>query len=681
MNKTKRSFFKNALPARLSLGVIGTIAFLFILPVQAYPGIISYSPTSPNVEQSVAFVLNPAPVPPQFVTNLTWDFGDGTTGGGGLTITHAYQRTGTFTVKATYTDREIPYTDTTTITVLEKRRIDYSPLNPRPLETVTFTAVNFLSESISWDFGDGTQTQLGTSPQTHVYQNPGTYTVNAKDFGGQAVAKLTTTVTVRSTGSIGFAPAKPRVGEAVTFTATNFVSPTNIRWDFGDGSVLNLPPPTATHIYNQPGTYQVRAYDGGGAYMTASVSVQVYPPATIAFSPADPRQGESITFSAGNLFATGPVRWDFGDGTILDNTSLQTVSHTYANAGTYQVKISEAGALRISISGRGRTNDIVSIMITVSPPRLITFSPQKPRSGELISFQAVNFLSSSLSWDYGDGSAAVKGGTQASHAYQKDGSFVVTANDTRDGAPFPVRTTVTVAPSVGPRALFSVSYINLRFADGKSYRAVQKGYSPLTSYAEIKYEGSGILQAQWMVDGNPFRLISKNCIQAEQLIIDSGEVPGLPTINPGLHQITLKILQPETTYAIPIIQYFVSASEKKELENVEAEIIQVQGLEGQNVQLRGQTIVAPEGKYFLIRGTVKSGGQTPIPILSLGVYYEDNLIDQKIIRNLLGGERRVYETSVMNSSREPKKLVLRIYDVSEKTALLLWAKEWTVAAK
>jgi len=241
---------------------------------------ITYTPNRPNVEQPVNFSITGFPAPP---ASVAWNFGDGTGVNDDANVTHTYRTAGTFTVIAYY-GAGTP--DTIQVTVTEKRTIVYSPKLPKAGKTITFTAKNFLSNSVRWDFGDGTVITSGLK-QTHVYSAGGTYTVTATDFGGSSQFPIQTTIQLEQLPpEITYNPQQPRVQEQVSFVARNFLSTSLIRWDFGDGTITNdRTPPEITHTYTRAGYYEVKAYDDGGQAITASVTVAVYPRARITFTP------------------------------------------------------------------------------------------------------------------------------------------------------------------------------------------------------------------------------------------------------------------------------------------------------------------------------------------------------------------------------------------------------------
>jgi len=633
---------------------------LLILAAPLARAAITFTPSSPNVEQTVFFTSTLAPSG----VNVTWYFGDGKTTIAGRTVQHIYFSPGTFSVSAAW-NLPVKGTDKGTISIVERRYIEFSPLSPLVNEPITFYARNYLLKAAIWYFGDGT-VFAGPVIAKHSYKKAGTYTVRAIDLDGKSIVPITTTVVVgQMNPQLTFSPREPRPGTAVEFTAIDFVSTTLIRWDFGDGAVVSdTSPPSITHIYNLPGTYTVRAYDNGGTAVTASASIVVYPAPSIVFSPADPRPGQPVTFNAVYFFSTSLIRWDFGDGTVENDTTPPSVTHSYSNPGAYTVRAYDGGA----------TAPTATLFVQVWPPRAIIYSPPQVSIGEVINFRAMNFISESINWNFGDGSPPAQGGKEVSHTYQSTGSFTVTASDFNGVVAVPVSVSLVVYPAQGPRAKFAVSYVLLRFDDGNNYKTVAKNFSPLKAFAEIKYEGTGNFYAQWMIDGVPFSLVSQALAFAQEWVFDSGEIPGLPTIIPGVHEVTLNIIQPKVEFAIPAIRYFVTA-EEGEVALADLLVSRATQLDNVEIAVASDSVEAPPRDYFLLQGLVKNQSTLPLPFVLLRVYLEDRLIDQRLVRDLKPDEERPFESSVYNDSPDARKIYLFLYDLNQKPGRLLFIKE------
>jgi len=710
---------------------------------------ISYTPSSPNVEEAVTFTLTP---PGKFMGSVQWDFGDGNTASGGTSITHKYLSAKAYVVKASVFSGGSWIATTTKIAVAERRKITYAPSSPKQNETVIFHAENFLSVLIKWDFGDGTKKNRGKAIETHQYAAPGSYTVTATDFNGTSCCPINTTVQVAAAPApyISFSPPSPKTGEEVTFVAYQFTSKTLIKWDFGDGVVQNdTSPPTITHTYSSPGTYQVKAYDKGGDVVTASKTLRVKaaPEPSISYTPASPKPGEEISFTAHHFTSITLIRWDFGDGAVVNDNSPPSITHVYRGPGTFQVKAYDNGGeiitAKTSVRVRGaerfinytpadprinedinfRANNFfsteikwdfgdgrtipggtlaashayqipgnytvqawdyygqqpagldpqallpVTTRVAVTPDlRMISCTPTPALTGKEVTLTAINFRSTVLRWDFGDGNILENGTPAVTHIYKKEGFYTVTAYDHGGRDKYPISVEMTVLPQKGPTAPFSISFLQIRFEDGKAYKHVPKDFQPLVSYADIKFEGTGILEAQWIVDGKPFQTASLAMPYARQETINSGRT-SLPTLLPGIHEVTLSITQPRPEFQVPTIRYFVSAEEGEA--RVEVSISRVKDLETEGIiTVEENRLRLAASRDYLVSGTIKNVSENEIPSLLFEVSLANKILDQQKINGLKPGELRSFETSFLNDSNQRKSLILQAYDTSPDARIL-----------
>ncbi len=473
--------------------------------------------------------------------------------------------------------------------------------------------------------------------------------------------------------SISYTPASPSVGQNVSFRYVPAGSVSNpIRWDFGDGSGYLSPGGvlTAAHAYKAEGLFTVRAQiQTAGALLPVvitTIRIVERPPArvlSISFAPTDPRANEAVEFRAVNFTSTALVRWDFGDGAVENDTSPPVIIHVFRNPGTYFVRAHDGGLTTPS----ARTE------VRVLPERVITFAPPDPRVGEKITFQASNFRSPNLRWDFGDGSV-LSAGTQVSHAFASAGPWTVRAYDQGGVAEASRSLSLTVFPAQGPQARFAVSFIQLRFEDGKSYKVIPRQFESLTAFAEIKFEGTGVLQAQWLVDGMPFKTVVTSLSFAGTTIIDSGKVPGLPSLVPGVHEVALSLIQPRAEFVIPVIRYFVTADAGPR-PAVDFFLEGAATIDGAALGGDDATIEAPVGEHFLIKGWVRNESGSAVAFALLRIFLDDGLVDQKIVLDLKPGEERKFESSVLNPTADRKRLVLALYDISRRPAAILYLKE------
>src|SRR5258706_5190221 len=142
----------------------------------------TFSPTNATINQDVSFNGSSSTV-----SNGTfgWDFGDGQTGAG-VTMTHQYSRSGTFTVTLSVTsDTRATSTSSRTINVSATlppttANFTFSPTNPAINQDVIFNTGaqgpgGMVTGIFAWDFGDG-GTGVGATV-THRFARGGTFTV------------------------------------------------------------------------------------------------------------------------------------------------------------------------------------------------------------------------------------------------------------------------------------------------------------------------------------------------------------------------------------------------------------------------------------------------------------------------------------------------------------------------
>ncbi|MDB5283492.1 MAG: hypothetical protein JWO06_2567 [Bacteroidota bacterium] len=213
----------------------------------------------------------------------------------------------------------------------------------------------------NWTFGDGSASNQQNP--SHVYANPGTYTVtliNGNILGCADTAQRSITIFPKPNGS--FLANSFCMGSPTNFsdTASNI---TGYAWNFGDGSSSTLQSPS--HTYASAGNYLVTlvVQNAQGCRDTVSrlITIDVLPNAHFNFTP--PCAGSAATFidtSAGISSYT----WNFGDGSATSN--LANPSHIYVNPGTYNVTL-------VVVTAHGCKDSVVEALNTLPSP-VITIS-------------------------------------------------------------------------------------------------------------------------------------------------------------------------------------------------------------------------------------------------------------------------------------------------------------------
>ncbi|WMN11141.1 PKD domain-containing protein [Marivirga salinae] len=217
-----------------------------------------------------------------------WDFGDGTISTETDPAPHEYGTFGTFVIRMTATNGQCTDTYQTTITIGAIPPIVDFDATPKegclPLVVEFENLTQFADPSTyQWEFGDGQRVAAVENP-THVYRNPGTYSVrlSATNITGQRTEMFKEEfIVVNATPTASFTiPDEYRqvfTGEEVRFVnlsegADEFI------WKFGDGNESFEEEPI--HAYPDSGIYDItliaiNSETGCTDSMTLSSQVQV----------------------------------------------------------------------------------------------------------------------------------------------------------------------------------------------------------------------------------------------------------------------------------------------------------------------------------------------------------------------------------------------------------------------
>jgi len=327
----------------------------------------------------------------------------------------------------------------------------------------------------------------------------------------------------------------------------------------------------------------------------------------------------------------------------------------------------------------------------------ITFVPSQPRTGQTVTFTLADSLqiqfNRGVDWDFGDGPTFTGFSATATHIYRSLGTFTVRAAymaTPASGGPAPVprssqtQVTVQAGEATGPRAAFRISYLALRFEDGKSYKVVPQNFVGLKALVDIKFEGSGLLQFDWLVDGAVFRQEARTLAFARQLTIDLPLAAGLPTQIPGVHSISLRLRSPQPEFVLPEIRYFVTAGKAAPpgALRVVMDITATVGMNGQASPLTTSSLSIPAGGYGLFKGQLRNESRTNVALGLLRITVDGRVGDLQLFRNIGPGEARAFLTSVFRppagEGKQPMTVLVSFYDLSATPPLLLVARKLSV---
>ncbi|MDI1354675.1 MAG: PKD domain-containing protein [bacterium] len=281
----------------------------------------------------------------------------------------------------------------------------------------TFTNTSLGGFTYSWTLGDGS---------TSIQQNPThTYTNNS-------LFQQTVTVTMQVTNSVSCTDlisksliiyAKPNVTFTmlpssgchpllVTFPAVPGVA--SYTWTHGDGSpqliTINAP---HTHTFLNTGlsnisfTVSLIAGNVSGCIDSAKAAVVVFPKPTagIAITPtagcspfASVHNGTSSTAGSG-------FYWKYGDGSVLNTGTANSVSHTYMNASN---SVNQPYTTFLVVTSPNGCKDSVYAPLTVYFKPESKFILDTPKCvSRTINFNNLSIGTFSQTWNFGDGTPPV----------------------------------------------------------------------------------------------------------------------------------------------------------------------------------------------------------------------------------------------------------------------------------
>lgn len=216
----------------------------------------------------------------------------------------------------------------------------------------------------------------------------------------------------------------------VTFT-DQFAQGVTYRWDYGDGSAEETTTvPTTNHTYNTVGVYRVRliSTDPASCNITDTSYTTIRArndEATVGFTTQKLAPCEAFNYqftntsvpAAGKPFKATSFTWDFGDG-VTQITGNQVVTHSYAAAGTYIVKL--------TLTDTNYCNAPQEITETIRVAANVKAQFETPPFGcapYTAVFNNTSLAGQSFFWDFGDGATSTD--INPTHLYTVPGVYTV----------------------------------------------------------------------------------------------------------------------------------------------------------------------------------------------------------------------------------------------------------------
>lgn len=205
--------------------------------------------------------------------------------------------------------------------------------------------------------------------------------------------------------------------QTVIFTQTCSGSPGGFIWNFGNGR-------TSTHgidstVYNAPGTYTVTLtalYTDSAIVKTKTITINPTPTVNLTAMSNSICATGNIDFIASGNGAIASYEWDFGDGSAVQSTTSNMVSHFYSDYGSYTASVKATTEFGCFATFRYVVEvKRFTIEGTVSPSEgclpvnpFFTVTTTIPQGDAAQSYV----------WDFGDGTPTVNGTSNSiNHAY------------------------------------------------------------------------------------------------------------------------------------------------------------------------------------------------------------------------------------------------------------------------
>ena len=367
-------------------------------------------------------------------TSWSWDFGDGVTATE-QNPTHAYLVKGIYTVTLTTTnnngedtERKVNY-----ITVGVVPVADFITEIPSYQQGTRTQYVRFIDTSAGnptswfWDFGDG-QSSSEQSPPLHLYNKDGAYTVSltVKNVFGENTRVKTNLITVREGPRVDFVAdrTRPSINQYVHFTDLSTNSPSDWKWDFGDGTAGTGQNPD--HAYHQAGVYSV-TLTASDVYTSISHTKRNY--ITVVNTPhadfsADKTKGITpfaVKFNDLSIGSPTQWAWDFGDG---GTSSEQNPMHIYTTVGSSSTSRYTVTLTATNANGFDDEKKVDYITVTQTPIAEFTVDSRQGKAPFIVKFHDLSAGNPiTWLWEFGDGSTSSE--QNPTHQYPFEGSYDV----------------------------------------------------------------------------------------------------------------------------------------------------------------------------------------------------------------------------------------------------------------
>ena len=380
----------------------------------------------------------------------SWDFGDGSPLNTSLwSPHHLYATPGNYQITLTTYSSNLACPDTLTdsITVFPMPIANFGFTNICLNQNMNFNDLSTVPSGIIasrlWNFGDGTSPNGNPNP-SHIYSNPGTYTVTLiVTTNNSCNDTISKSVVVHPLPDAQFSRVNVCKGSSISFNDLSTILNTDTilswEWSFDDGTAV-LNNQNTQHVYANVGSYAVQLLvisNFGCVDSITKISI-VNPNPLVDFTSNDTAGCEPlcISFANSSSIATGSNTawiWNVGDGS--PNSNLENPVHCYTNDSVYSPVSFNVTLTVISDSGCLSTlSKINYITVYPNPNANFTVQPQVTTiTDPTISISDQSTGAYYWNWNFGDGSDSINIDlatstvfSPAPHTYQDTNTYTIT---------------------------------------------------------------------------------------------------------------------------------------------------------------------------------------------------------------------------------------------------------------
>lgn len=394
-----------------------------IKSVDIYPAPVADFNAVESCEDSPVVFTDNSSITGDFISNWTWDFGDGSN-------SILQNPINTFSSDTVFNVELIVETSngckdsiTKTITSWSVPLIDFAAAPQCFIDSVTFIDNSLASygsiNSWNWDLGDGTSS---TDQNPTKLYTPGNYTIKLIATTDQScVDSLIKSVDIYP------APVVDFITEEVCEDSTNaFLNLTTISsgsiidysWDFGDGNISSGINPNNSYLKDSTYVVKLIATSNNNCVDSVEREINVWGKPIISVSSIEACYNDSINFKSLTLSTNDSIVnqvWKLGDETTKSGGEI---NHLYATDGTYNVTL-----IVTTLNGCVDSN---TYEINAQPKPIANFLAPSVCFGDSVEFYNTSSVPSgalSYEWKFGDGS--VSNIENAKHNYTAGGDFSV----------------------------------------------------------------------------------------------------------------------------------------------------------------------------------------------------------------------------------------------------------------